>query len=98
MSEEIKEFLDDKVYVLVYRSNYDRALEVNQKLIDYIKNLQRENQQLEQENQQLKKQKDDVVEYIKTTTYSGITGLKKHNITEFWFIKDLLRMLGEIND
>lgn len=46
MSEEIKEFLDDKVYVLVYRSNYDRASEANQKLIDYIKNLQQENQQL----------------------------------------------------
>lgn len=46
MSEEIKEFLDGKVYVLVYRSNYDRALEINQKLIDYIKNLQQENQQL----------------------------------------------------
>ena len=50
------------------------------------------------ENQQLKKQKDDVVEYIKTTTYSDITGLEKHNITEFWFIKDLLRMLGEIDE
>lgn len=46
MSEEIKEFLDDKVYVLVYRSNYDRASEANQKLIDYIKDLQRKNQQL----------------------------------------------------
>ena len=51
--------------------------------------------ELQQENKQLKKQKDDVVEYIKTTTYSDITGLEKHNITEFWFIKDLLRMLGE---
>ena len=55
-------------------------------------------QTLEKENQQLKKQKDDVVEYIKTTTYSDITGLEKHNITEFWFIKDLLRMLGETDE
>jgi len=47
---------------------------------------------------EVKKQKDDVVEYIKTTTYSDITGLEKHNITEFWFIKDLLRMLGEIDE
>lgn len=53
---------------------------------------------LKKENQQLKKQKDDVVEYIKTTTYSDITGLEKYNITEFWFIKDLLRMLGEIDE
>ena len=55
-------------------------------------------EQLQQENQQLMKQKDDVVEYIKTTTYADITGLEKHNITEFWFIKDLLRMLGEIDE
>ena len=52
---------------------------------------------LYQKYEQLKKQKEDVIEYIKTTTFSDITGLEKHNITEFWFIKDLLRMLGEID-
>lgn len=46
MSEEIKAFLNNKVYVLVYRDNYDRASETNQKLIDYIKHLQQENQRL----------------------------------------------------
>lgn len=46
MSEEIKAFLNNKVYVLVYRDNYDRASEANQKLIDYIKYLQQENQRL----------------------------------------------------
>lgn len=69
----------------------------NLSLKDYTK-VTKDISKLEEENQQLKKQKDDVVEYIKTTTYSDITGLEKHNITEFWFIKDLLRMLGEIDD
>ena len=49
MNEEIKEFLNDKVYVLVYRDNYDRASAVNQQLIDYVKQLQQENQDLKEQ-------------------------------------------------
>lgn len=48
MSEEIKAFLNDEMYVLVYRDNYDRASAVNQQLIDYIKELQKENKQLKE--------------------------------------------------
>ena len=67
-------------------------------LIEELEKAEDEIKKLQQENQQLKKQKDEVVKYIKTTTYSDITGLEKHNITEFWFIKDILRMLGEIDE
>lgn len=53
------------------------------KFLNYIKELQ-------QENQQLKKQKDDVVEYIKNR-FDADKGI--------WIIDcyDLLRMLGEID-
>ena len=71
------------------------------KLLDDIKDLQKKAELGEHYKNlysSVKKQKDDVIEYIKTTTYSDITGLEKHNITEFWFIKDLLRMLGEIDE
>lgn len=78
MSEEIKAFLNNKVYVLVYRDNYDRASETNQKLIDYIKHLQQENQRLYNLNNTIfrellnkryenKKQKEEInkaIEYI----------------------------------
>ena len=42
MNESIKKFLNNEVYILAYRSNYDSAREVNQNLIDYIKDLQQE--------------------------------------------------------
>lgn len=48
MNEEIKAFLNNEMYVLVYRCNYDRASAVNQQLIDYVKKLQQENKQLKE--------------------------------------------------
>ena len=75
-----------------------RLLEENQQLKKSIKLFTDDLANMTNRALQLEKQKDDVVEYIKTTTYSDITGLEKHNITEFWFIKDLLRMLGEIDE
>ena len=86
--ESIRKDFSDKIYPSMVIRSQAEAIEL----------LEKEIKDLQQENQQLKKQKDDVVEYIKTTTYSDITGLEKHNITEFWFIKDLLRMLGEIDN
>lgn len=48
MNEEIEKFLNNEEYILVYRSNYDSARQVNQELIDYVKRLQQENQQLKE--------------------------------------------------
>ena len=83
--DDLKLLLD---YIIKIREYYNDNVNKYEDLIVKYTNIL-------DENQQLKKQKDDVVEYIKTTTYSDIIGLEKHNITEFWFIKDLLRMLGD---
>lgn len=50
---------------------------------------------LEQENQQLKKQKDDVVELIKKQLLSN-TNITKY--TDEMCLRDILRMLGEIDE
>lgn len=41
---------------------------------------------------------EKAIKYIKETTYSDITGLEKHNITEFWFVKEILDILEGTND
>ena len=53
MNDEIKEILDawrNKKYILAYTFNYDSAREQNDKLLDYITNLQQENERLKEEN------------------------------------------------
>lgn len=67
MNEEIKAFLNNEMYVLVYRCNYDRAYAVNQQLIDYVKKLQQENNQLKDNWNKLKK-------YCKEATFYYTTG------------------------
>ena len=51
---------------------------------------------LREENQQLKKQKEDVVEYIKTGEILDTWG-NYRPFKEFGYGKDILRMLGEID-
>ena len=53
---------------------------------------------LEKENQQLKKQKDDVVEYIKSVELGELVNGKPYYLKEDSIGKDLLRMLGEIDN
>ena len=53
MNDEIKEILDawrNKKYILAYTFNYDSAREQNNKLLDYITNLQQDNERLKEEN------------------------------------------------
>lgn len=60
--------------------------------------LEKENERLQQENQQLKKQKDDVVEYIKSYNLPedlGHFGEAPISIRE---LREILRMLGEIDE
>lgn len=52
-------------------------------------------EELKKENQQLKKQKDDVVELI---NYYGITPEQNDNVILRHILKDILRMLGEIDN
>ena len=46
MSEEIKKWLNDEDFILAYRSNFDKANDINEDLKNYIKNLQQENKNL----------------------------------------------------
>lgn len=89
---------------------WKRYLE-NQKYEKYDKeDLVDEIMELQQENQQLKKQKDDVVEYIKSNCIVSDewteldfcnfvpTGKVNYKSLNKEKVKDLLRMLGEIDD
>ena len=51
MNKEIKEILDawkNKKYILAYTSNYDSAREQNEKLLNYITNLEQELKQTQE--------------------------------------------------
>lgn len=65
MNEEFKnslnKFLEKETYIVAYRSNYDSARQFNNELIDYIKQLQQENQQLKEKVKQLKLEKDAIM-------------------------------------
>ena len=101
-NKEIEELLNELKDKYSYEP-YDNTGEVyttisyeeGQLLLSHIEQLEKENERLQQENQQLKKQKDDVVEYIKTHTDK----LKKTRIPKIDFnYNELLRMLGEIDN
>ena len=72
--------------------NLKIELEVTNEIITM--NINRINK-LENENQQLKKQKEDVVEYIKSHTENIDRGRYYEDYVETY---DLLRMLGEIDE
>lgn len=44
--KSLNKFLEKETYIVAYRSNYDSAREFNNELINYIKDLQQENQKL----------------------------------------------------
>lgn len=82
MNKEIENIIDNFADS-IFNTNWT-------KLLDYIKNI-------EKENQQLKKQKDDVVEYIKSYNLPedlGHFGEAPISIRE---LREILRMLGEID-
>lgn len=55
-------------------------------LWNYIKQLK---EQLEKE----RKVRKEAIEYINVTEYSGIVSLNNNGIKEFWFMKDILKIL-----
>ena len=44
--KSLNSFLEEKSYIVAYRSNYDSAREFNSELINYIKQLQKQNAEL----------------------------------------------------
>ena len=78
----------DKIEVSMNVYDIPILIEELEKAEDTIKKLQ-------QENQQLKKQKDDVVDYIKSLR---IYGLRSGKMLITKILNKILRMLGEIDD
>ena len=78
----------DKIEVSMNVYDIPIVIEELEKAEDEIKKLQ-------QENQQLKKQKDDVVEYIKSLR---IYGLRSGKMLVTKILNKILRMLGEIDE
>lgn len=56
--------------------------------------LKQENEQLKEQLEANKKARKEAIEYINVTEYSDIVGLNKNGIKEFWFVKDLLKILS----
>ena len=59
----------------------------------YKKDIEDYVDSLEKVNKEYKEVIDKEMLYINSTRYSDITGLEKHSIKEFWFIKELLDIL-----
>ena len=66
-----------------------------EKMVDYCRYLQHQLKEKNKENQQLKKQKDDVIEYIKSLR---IYGLRSGKMLITKILNKILRMLGEIDE
>lgn len=86
----IKEWLEDisTPTGLSYSGDLTLSNSMVDKIGEYI-------EEIEQENQQLKKQKNDVIDYIKSLQICTL-GYSKTLITEI--IINILRMLGEIDN
>lgn len=75
-------------------SNNKRLSRVAENRYDKILELEQENEQLKEQLQANKKARKEAIKYINVTEYSGIVGLNKNGIKEFWFVKDLLKILS----
>lgn len=90
--ESIRKDFSDKIYPSMVIRSQTEAIEL----------LEKENEQLREEKvkllserEQLKKQKDDVVEYIKSLQ---IYGLRSGKMLITKILNKILRMLGEIDE
>ena len=58
-----------------------------------VYNILKENKQLKERLEASEKARKEAIEYINVTEYSDIVGLNKNGIKEFWFVKDILKIL-----
>lgn len=91
----LDDFLNNKTYIMAYRSNYDSVREFNDELISYIKDLQKYKSLYENEKEHtdtLKRIIDEVKKYLEGTyemsTYTKSVYLDEESIEE---ILDLLK-------
>lgn len=63
--KSLNSFLEEKSYIVAYRSNYDSAREFNSELINYIKQLQKQ-------NAELIKTKNEALSYIQNYNHMSL--------------------------
>lgn len=62
-------------------------------IIYTFEKMQKENKKLKEQLEKERKVRKEAIEYINVTEYSGIVGLNNNGIKEFWFMKDILKIL-----
>lgn len=71
----------------------DNEEEALKRLYSKLCCLKEENQQLKEQLEASEKVRKEAIKYINVTEYSDIVGLNKNGIKEFWFVKDILKIL-----
>ena len=89
-NKSLKDFLEQKTYIVAYRSNYDSARKFNNELINYIQSLQQRVNQLE----------TNIDEALKTTKELYEEGVEWHwdNGSLEMYVLDLLSILERGKD
>lgn len=78
---------EDKITINSFKF-YDRD-----ELEELTKEYYLENKKLKEQLEKERKVRKEAIEYINVTEYSDIVGLNKNGIKEFWFVKDILKIL-----
>lgn len=95
----LDDFLNNKTYIMSYRSNYDSAREFNDELISYIKDLQKYKSLYENEKEHtdtlkriIKEVKENLEKHLNARSY----GNHKYELFDRKYLEDLLDLLKEI--
>ena len=75
---------------LLYNDIYEKTKECGR--TQFVRLLMKK----EREIKQLKNTINKVKDYVNTTEYSDIVGLNSNSIKDFWFVKELLAILKEV--
>lgn len=97
-NHELKSKLECYENGAYYSSKVDELEQENERLKQELVKIPRAKMEYDLELEDYKSRCEKAIEYIKNTIYSDITGLEKHNITEFWFVNDLLNILQNGDD
>lgn len=75
---------------LLYNDIYEKTKECGR--TQFVRLLMDKEREIKQLKNTINKAKD----YINTTEYSDIVGLNSNSIKDFWFVKELLEILKEV--
>lgn len=95
----LDDFLNNKTYIMSYRSNYDSAREFNNELISYIKDLQKYKSLYENEKDHtdtlkriIKEVKETLEKHLTAKSYGG----HKYELFGREYLEEILDLLKEI--